>query len=63
LVAGALPDCRRQAGNAKTLSDWRSQAGVTTAPAIALAKAGQLAFIVRVIKRFLIFVMLAQIIF
>jgi hypothetical protein len=33
---------------AKTLSDWRSQAGVTTAPAIALAKAGQLTFIVRV---------------
>jgi hypothetical protein len=48
LEAGALPDCRRQAGNAKTLSDWRSQAGVTTAPAIALAKAGQLTFIVRV---------------
>jgi hypothetical protein len=33
---------------AKTLSDWRSQAGVTTAPAIALAKAGQLTFIDRV---------------
>jgi hypothetical protein len=36
-VAVALPDCRRQAGNAKTLSDWRSQAGVTTLPAEALA--------------------------
>jgi hypothetical protein len=37
LGAGALPDCRRQAGKAKTLSDWRNQAGVTTLPAEALA--------------------------
>jgi len=31
LGAGALPDCRRQAGKVKTLSDWRSPVRLTSA--------------------------------